>query len=266
MKKAGISLTLLLGAILGVSGYATGDPLGGEAGGELPKKPHIVFLISLDVDNYEADRTIPEFASLLKDQYQTTVILGTGNRTAYHFPGLKALNDADLLVVFCRRLALKPSQLKLIRRYLAKGKPVIGIRTANHAFSVREEVEEGYEAWWEFVPEVLGCENRGYGEVALGTGVSRNAENASHPILAGVPTQWHSIGNVYKVAPLIDKQAQVLLTAESDGQQEPIAWVRSTQEKGRVFYTSLGHPSDFEFDGFRRLLRNAIEWTLEKEK
>jgi len=31
-----------------------------------------------------------------------------------------------------------------------------------------------------------------------------------------------------------------------------------------VFYTSLGHPKDFENPAFRRLLVNAIFWTLNR--
>lgn len=229
---------------------------------EKVKKPHIVFLISEDVDNYEADRTIPVFTKLLKEDYQTTVLIGTGNRNSYYFPNLEVVKDADLLVVFCRRLALKPLQLNMIKEYLSQGKPLVGIRTANHAFSLREEIEEGYEDWWDFVPEILGCENRGYGEESLGTEVNMNAELASHPILQGVPAQWHSVGNVYKVAPLIDENALPLLTTQIDDQKEPIAWVRLTAEQGRVFYTSLGHPKDFEFEGFQQLLLNGIKWAL----
>ncbi len=32
----------------------------------------------------------------------------------------------------------------------------------------------------------------------------------------------------------------------------------------RVFYTSLGHPGDFENASFRRLLRNAVFWALDR--
>ena len=40
-----------------------------------------------------------------------------------------------------------------------------------------------------------------------------------------------------------------------------VAWTHS-YKGGRVFYTSLGHPDDFEIPSFRRLFRNGILWTL----
>ena len=44
----------------------------------------------------------------------------------------------------------------------------------------------------------------------------------------------------------------------------PIAWTR-LHNGGRVFYTSLGHPQDFQDDNFRRLVVNALFWTSKRE-
>jgi type 1 glutamine amidotransferase len=233
------------------------------------KKAHIVFLISEDPDNYEAHRTVPVFADRLREEhnFQVTVLLGNGPREAYSFSGLEILEQADLLVVFCRRLALSHHQLQLVKRYLKSGKPVIGLRTANHAFSVRSEVKNGYEAWWEFVPEILGCENKGYGPTEPGTAVAIVSGAANHPVLKGVqPLRWHSKGNLYRVAPLLDKKATVLLTGSVDGTEEPIAWTRLNVDKSRVFYTSLGYPDDFETAPFCKLLINGIYWALKRER
>lgn len=230
------------------------------------KKHHIVFLISEDPDNYEAHKTIPAFADLLQREhgFKVSVLLGEGDRSAFHFPGLEVISEADLLVVFCRRVALSHKQLGMIRNYLQQGKPLVGLRTANHAFSVRDEIKSGYEAWWDFVPLVLGCENRGYGPTAPGTDVSIVPEASKHPVLKGVKSaDWHSKGNVYLVAPLLDKKATVLLTGKVEEQVEPIAWTRNTVHDGRVFYTSLGYPADFELPQFRKLLFNGIYWALD---
>lgn len=231
------------------------------------KKPHIVFLISEDPLNYKATTTIPPFAQTLtaSDEYKTTVIQGEGEKLeAHHFPGLEVLREADLLVVFCRRLALKPEQMQMIKSYLSNGKPLIGLRTANHGFSVRDTVAEGYEDWWGFVPEILGCENRGYEPEELGTEVKIIAEQATHPILKGIdPTQpWRSNGQVYKVAPLIDTAATVLLTGSTVNVTEPFAWTRKTAAGSPVFYTALGYPDDFQNPQFLKLLNNAISWSL----
>jgi type 1 glutamine amidotransferase len=148
-----------------------------------------------------------------------------------------------------------------IKQYIKKGKPVIGIRTTNHAFTVREKVEDGFEDWPAFVAEVLGCENRGYGPVEPGTDVAVVSTATNHPILKDVPQAWHSKGNVYRVAPLLDQKANVLLTGKVNDITEPIAWTR-TAGKSKVFYTSLGYPADFETPEFIKLIVNAIKWSL----
>jgi type 1 glutamine amidotransferase len=232
------------------------------------RKKHIVFLISEDPDNYEAHRTVPEFAEHLRQNegYDVTVLLGEGPRPAFRFPGLEALRKADLLVVFCRRVGLQPQQFAIIKEYLRAGKPLIGIRTANHAFSVREPLEQGHEMWWEFVPDILGCENKGYGPVEEGTQVSMNPDETTHPILKGLAqSEWHSEGNLYLVSPLRDDRAVILLRGTAAGRTEPIAWTRRTADKGKVFYTSLGYPADFEVDFFRKLITNAIHWGLDSK-
>lgn len=228
-------------------------------------KPHIVFLINEDPLNYQAHITMPKFANMLtsKLDFKVTVLLGKGDLASCHFPGLEILSEADLVVIFFRRIALKHEQMKIIKSYLDKGKPLIGIRTANHVFSVRDEVPDGYESWWDFVPDILGCENRGYGAVEVGTEVAVSPEAYGHIILKGFePASWHSTGNIYHVAPLIDEEATVLLTGKADGKVEPIAWIRLA-DKSRVFYTSLGYPDDFKQPQFRRLLINSIYWALD---
>jgi type 1 glutamine amidotransferase len=231
------------------------------------EKPHVVFLISEDPDNYGAHMTIPPFAEILQKEegYLVTVLQGEGERKAYNFPGLEVLSEADLVVIFCRRLALPKEQMDRIKNHLKQGKPLVGIRTANHAFSVREEnIPAGYEDWWEFVPDILGAENRGYGPTELGTDVEVAPGAQDHPILEGFkPSEWHSEGNIYHVAPLLDKEAVVLLTGKAgDEITEPIAWTRYS-EGSRVFYTSLGYPKDFEVPQFRKLLTKGIKWALD---
>ena len=53
----------------------------------------------------------------------------------------------------------------------------------------------------------------------------------------------------------------VLLGKIEGSPPEPVAWTH--QYKGaRVFYTSLGHPKDFQEESFKTLLFNSIEWAL----
>lgn len=229
----------------------------------------VVFLISEDPNNYEAHLTIPEFASQLENNFpiKAHVLLGDGPQNAYQFPDLGILEEAELLVVFCRRLALPEDQMQAIKNYIERGKPVMGIRTANHAFSVREDsIPSGYTDWWEFVPEVLGSTNEGYGPVEPGTTISVVSSAATHPILHGIEeTYWHSIGNVYKVGESLDDKATVLLRGEvqEEGLDEPVAWIRENQYGGQVFYSSVGHPEDFKNKDNIKILNQAIAWLIQ---
>ena len=54
-------------------------------------------------------------------------------------PGLEALKTADLMVIFTRFLNLPDDQMQYIADYLAAGKPVIGLRTATHAFNIPKD-------------------------------------------------------------------------------------------------------------------------------
>lgn len=228
------------------------------------KKSHIVFLITEDPDNYEAHKTIPVFAEMLRKRmgYGVTVLLGSGPRGAYTYPNFEVVSKADLLVVFARRIALPHGQMNALKNYLKEGKPLIGIRTANHAFTARDKIEEGFEDWPEFVADILGCENRGYGPVEPGIAVSVNPDAVNSGIVENCPKQWHSNGNVYLVKPLLDTTANVLLTGRANDIVEPIAWTR-TAGKSRVFYTSLGYPEDFKSEAFINLLINAMKWALQ---
>ena len=140
---------------------------------------------------------------------------------------------------------------------------MIGIRTANHAFKVNGTIEQGFEDWFEFVADVLGCENKGYGPHEEGADMSILPEAANHPIVAGIePKQWHSNGSIYLVE-LLDKQATVLMQGKHEDNIQPVTWTRIAAGKNRVFYTSLGHQTDFSLPQFNTLLVNGIKWALQ---
>ncbi|EPR67588.1 ThuA domain-containing protein [Cyclobacterium qasimii] len=194
--------------------------------------------------------------------FETKVILGEGERNEFKLPELEKNMDSDLLVFFLRRVALSTDQMQLIKDYIAAGKPVLGIRTANHAFSVREgDIPLGFEDWKDFVPEVLGHENKGYGAARSPTHVVAE-QKTGKKILKGIPEgEWESQGNLYLIGNTLDKKANVILSGTSDGKTNPIAYTRK-YGKSRVFYTSLGYPTDFTHPYFIQFMKNAIDWTL----
>ncbi len=228
----------------------------------------IVFLVSSaeDTNSYESARTIPPFAEMLKKDhgYQTTVLKAEMPESKSRFAtGFEAVAKADLLVIFCRRLGLPPEQLMTIKNHLNAGKPVVAVKTANHGFAVRGDFFPGHIPWYEFVADVLGAENRGYAGGAGGMQIKVIPASRDHPIVRGLPANWTSGGNLYLSAPLLDRRATVLLEGTVQGRVEPIAWVRMAGES-RVFYTSMGHPADFDDTQphFRTLLLNGIRWAL----
>lgn len=224
------------------------------------KRPHVTFVVS--DDHYHADKTLPAFAQMLRERYgcYSTVAHGGGTE---NIPGLEELETADVMVLYIRRLALPEGQLGMIRKYLNSGKPLVALRTASHAFSVRGKTKPGHAEWTSFDADVLGGNYHGHGPSNLGSDIAVVPESADHPVMAGVErSQWHSAGSLYYVSPIDDK-AKVLMTGSIEGRTEPTTWVRSYRG-GRVFYSSLGHPEDFKLPQWRRLLVNAIHWAMNR--
>jgi nicotinamidase-related amidase/type 1 glutamine amidotransferase len=225
------------------------------------KRKHLVTVIN--ESEYKPENTIPVFAEeqLVNERgFRVTNIVA---RKGEGFAGLEdALKSADLLLIFSRREALTESQRDAIKAYLAAGKPLIGLRTASHAFGAKGDLPKGLVAWNELDKEILGGDYTGHFE--NGTAVKRGS--LDHDILAGIDaTNWQSVGSLYKNA-AIDKSCTVLLTGERLGDQkdpQPIAWIRTVGERqAKLFYTSLGHPEDFDQPQFRKLLLNAIAWAV----
>ena len=163
------------------------------------------------------------------------------------YQSLEPLQNTDVLLVFTRRLNTTGKELDYFKTYCAEGKPIVGVRTASHA----------YQNWLDFDKDVLGGDYQGH----YGAGPIAHAEiNPSakdHPILQGI-SNFESYGSLYK-NPAIAADTTLLLTGKTEEYTEPVAWTRSHQG-GRVFYTSLGHQRDFEVEMFLRLLANAVLW------
>ena len=258
IKRISLRIALMVIGMLAVVGTFTSPDQSPK------KKPRIVFLISEDSLNYEAHKTIPVFARMLgnRTNYDITVLLGKGPNTAFSFPGMEILQKTDLVVLFSRRIALSKQQMNVFKSYLKNGGPLVAIRTGNHAFTARGQISEGYEDWPGFVTEILGCGNYGYGPVEPGTEVTIAPEQRTHPIISDLKTDaFHSTGNLYKVTPLTDDHATILLNGTDGKDTQPVAWTRMAG-KSKVFYTTLGYPTDFSSDLFNNLLINAIHWAL----
>jgi nicotinamidase-related amidase/type 1 glutamine amidotransferase len=227
-------------------------------------RPRVVLAIS--EDEYHTNETLPAFArEVLQDRLglDTTVLLGDP-KNPHVVPGLaEALGGADLLLVSMRRRALPAQDLEAVRRFLAAGKPLVGIRTASHAFDARGKGPQGHAEWPRFDPEVLGGNYHGHHGAGPKTTVAAAEGAAKHPILTGVRAPFQGNGSLYKVSPLASSATPLLVGSIPKQPAEPVAWVHP-YGKARVVYTSLGHPDDFKDEQFIRLLGNAVLWALDK--
>ncbi|HUW19090.1 MAG TPA: ThuA domain-containing protein [Sedimentisphaerales bacterium] len=239
------------------------------------KRPRVVFIIA--EDEYDADKTLPDFAHELETKHDFSCEFALGAAKASNakerdnIAGMEALATADLAVLYVRRRALPPEQMKHLRDYINSGKPLIGLRTASHAFVVRgDKPEAGFLEWPEFDPDVLGGNYHGHHGNKEPNGpktyVWIEPGMKSHPILAGVPQgEIHVRSWLYKTLPLTTTTSVLMMGCVDDRRpHEPVAWTNTHSGGGRVFYTSLGHPGDFKLAWFRRMLTNAVFWALDR--
>ncbi|HLJ10977.1 MAG TPA: ThuA domain-containing protein, partial [Planctomycetaceae bacterium] len=214
-------------------------------------------------DEYKTEESLPAFAARhLGKEFRAQFIFGS-ETDRNDLPGLAQIDDADVLFVSVRRRVLPKAQLDRIRKFIAAGKPVVGIRTASHAFSLRAGVPavEGCEAWPLFDPEVLGGHYTGHHGEGPAVRISAAGGAVESALLAGIDVaQLAGRGTLYQVSPLADSARPLLIGQIPDQPAEPIAWTNTNKFGGRVFYTSLGHVDDFKQDEFNKLLVNALRW------
>src|SRR5213082_2313864 len=113
-------------------------------GGEGAGKDKYIVLVSGD-EEYRSEEALPQLGKILAKRhgFRCTVLFaidpadGTINPNVSNIPGLEALDKADLMVIFTRFRDLPDEQMKYIVSYLEAGKPIVGIRTATHAFNIK---------------------------------------------------------------------------------------------------------------------------------
>ena len=164
---------------------------------------HIVF-ISGD-EEYRSEEALPALGKILAEHhgYKCTVLFAINPETgdidpnySSNIPGLEALKSADLMVIFTRFRALPDEQMQHIDDYLRSGGPVLGMRTATHAFNFKSDSN-----WMHYSNGYRGEKTEwhdGFGRVVLGEKwISHHGRHKSqstrgfftgvdHPILNGI--------------------------------------------------------------------------------
>jgi Trehalose utilisation len=268
------------------------------AGGDGPGHGKHVVLIAAD-EEYRSEEMLPQMAKILAKRhgFKCTVLFGIDRKDGTinpnqndNIPGLDALKSADLLVLFTRWRTLPDDQMKPIVEYIKSGKPVIGLRTATHAFKL--EPKSAYARWSWNSKEWDG----GFGRQVLGeTWVSHHGKHGGqstrgiiapgqerHPILRGIKSGdiWGPT-DVYGVKlPLPGDCMPLVLGEVVEGMKPtdppaagnkndpmmPISWTKTYTPPGgkpaRVFTSTMASGQDFESEGLRRLLVNACYWAV----
>ena len=232
------------------------------------KRPLVVFISA--ENEYKAVETLPQFAHELelKHGLDCEILQASTEKQgeAIHtISGMEILTDADMVVVFARRRGFPADQMKYLRDFLDRGGPLIGLRTASHAFDSRGAAPKGRDEWPQFDSEVLGGNYHGHYDAGPTAAITAVAGVSDHPILRGVELPLLSRGSLYRPSPLAAGTQLLLIGTIPDQPPEPVAWTHR-YKNSRVFYTSLGHPDDFVNPQFRKMLVNAVFWSLEKKE
>ncbi|MHC4117077.1 MAG: ThuA domain-containing protein [Planctomycetota bacterium] len=261
---------------------------------------HIV-LIAADQE-YRSEQSMPMLARILagrhgfdctvlfslndKGQVDPTIKIRWQDKNVLHnIPGLEYLRTADLLILFSRLITLPDGQVKHVIDYLDSGKPIIGVRTANHGFLQNFPYEiNGRKV--KFGDDVLGGSFRGHhgnwhADSTRGILVE---EAKDHPILRGVEDIWgpSDVYRTYQKGESLPAQCQAIVYGQpllgrnhDDGVNKkkeplPIAWTKtwtgSAGKTARVFHVTMGSAKDYQSAGLRRLTINAAYWCLKMER
>ena len=241
------------------------------------KKPLIVFVTG--DHEYSGEATLPIVAAELEKNYgfRTIVLKAYPDHNAEeNIPGLEALKDADLAVFFLRWRKLPADQVQLIEDYLKTKKPLVGFRTTTHAFNYpKGHPLEKWNAFGEFAfntPPGWGGVNKHthYGHESS-TDVTMIEAVSDDPILNGVGKTFHARSWLYQVLPKYPSNgSKALMMGHSinpnnkNAYDNPVAWTGTNSFGARIFFTTLGHPEDFDQEPFQHMVINAIHWAAGK--
>jgi hypothetical protein len=263
---------------------------------------HIV-LISGD-EEYRSEEALPQLGKILANRhgFRCTVLFAIDPRTGEinpnhrsHIPGLQHLESADLAIFFLRFRDLPDEQMAHIDRYLRSGRPVVGLRTSTHAFHLSPQSSFRHYDFRHTGDDWEG----GFGRKILGeTWIAHHGEHGrestrgiiapgarEHPIVRGIRDGdiWGPT-DVYRVRLPLSGDSNVLVLGQvlagmqpdaapvagpKNDPMMPIAWVKTYEvepgKRGRVFTTTMGSSVDFQSEGLRTLVVNAVYWCLGME-
>lgn len=251
-------------------------------------------------EEYRSEEGMPQMAKILAERhgFTCTVLFAINPKTGvidpnngHSLPGAEAMDTADAIIMQLRFRSWPDDQMKhFVDAYLA-GKPFIALRTSTHAFQYGKDSQSPYAKFSWDSKEWRG----GFGKQVLGeTWVSHLGANHKEatrgviepsaqddPLFRGVSDIFGDTG-VYTTSPPPDAKillrGQVLdgvhpndppVAGSKNDPMQPVAWTRvyvnEAGKTNKVFCTTMGAATDLENEGLRRLVANAIYWSLGME-
>ena len=276
-----------------------------EGRGDAPGKGKHIVLVGGD-EEYRSEESLPQLGKILSQRhgFKCTVLFAIDPKTSEiapevvdNIPGLEALGSADLMIIATRFRNLPDSQMKHIVDYLESGKPVVGLRTATHAFNIPDEHATYAKYHWKSNAKDY---EKGFGKQVLGeTWVAHHGkhkfestrgliapEAKDSPIVRGIkdgdiwgPTDVYTVtlplpgdskpvvlGQVLQGMKPDDKPVE----GDKNSPMMPVAWTKTYEAKdgkrGRVFTTTMGAATDLVSEGTRRMIVNGVYWALGMEE
>lgn len=288
LALAAASVLALCSGLAHTASSITYAPKSGPGGGR-----HLVFL-SGD-EEYRSEEGLPMLAKILSQRhgFKCTVLfaldpdgtINPDNNTSV--PGIEALDSADGIVMALRFRQWPDAAMKHFADAVARGVPIVALRTSTHAFRFPATSPSTYKHFNNFGREVLGenwVSHWGQNRRGATRGVIEPGAE-SDPILRGISDVFGDSG-VYETNPV--PGSKILLrghvlksmdpksepdtyrkTRKADNVEQPIndpampiAWTRThahaNGRTNRVFCTTLGAATDLTHEGTRRMVVNAV--------
>ncbi|PQO41309.1 hypothetical protein C5Y96_00805 [Blastopirellula marina] len=287
MKINILWLTLVALVVTPLSVVSADDTMLTYKGGDGPGKGKHIVMISGD-EEYRSEEALPMLAGILSKHhgFDCTVLFsinpedGTVDpNNQKNIPGIDKLKSADLCIIMTRFRNLPDADMQVIDDYLKAGKPIIGIRTATHAFNIPKDAKfhaYSFNNKGGFGKQVLGetwISHHGQHKGESTRGVINEAAK-DNPILRGVddvwgPTDVYGVRNLPEDATVLVygsvlkgmKPEDKPVEGKKNDPMMPIVWTMPYQLEGGKQGTSVcstfGSAIDYLNEDGRRIIVNA---------
>ena len=252
-------------------------------GKEGPGKGKHIVLVSGD-EEYRSEESMPMMAKILAEHhgFDTTVLFSWSKDGSYIDPnnaagvkGWEKLDSADLMIIATRMRTFSPETVKHLGGYLNAGKPVIGLRTATHAFKGQGKMGSVKPNNWglRFLGEKWVSHHGLHKKEGFRALIEKGAEE--HAILNSVkditgPPDVYTVRHLTnadtillrgEVTETLDPSSLAVKGKKNDPMM-PLAWLHpykspDDEGKGMAFCTTAGAATDFVKEDMRRLIVNA---------